>query len=162
MLFALGLMVVTLVGHAAAQGALPDRTGLAAMTALALVTSAAVMSRKRSTLVVFTYLLVGQIALHMVASTTGAHTSHGVHGSVTFMVATHTLLALALTFVALHMDRIVAALQILGRTLLGRHVVALRVNAPAPRFFADTASPLTSYLGYSPHSRRGPPISACA
>lgn len=160
--FALGLVLVTLIGHTAAQGALPDFTGLVVMAALAFVTSMLVMSRKRSSVVVFSYLLAGQFALHLVATLTGAHGTDQVHASVTAMMVTHSLLALVLTFVAQHMDRIVEALRSLGRTILGRGVPLVLVRVRTHRGFATQSVFPGSYSGYSPHSRRGPPLLSCA
>ena len=161
-LFALGLLLITLIGHTAAQGALPDLVGLIVMSALALVTSSVVMARKRSNVTVFVYLLVGQFVLHLVATVTGSHGGHTAATSLIPMVVTHTLLALVLTLVAQHMDRIVAELRTLGQTLLGRHVVVRGITVTSPRAFPRTNTPLTSRARFSPHSRRGPPVSACA
>lgn len=162
MLFALGLLLITLIGHTAAQGALPDLVGLIVMSALALVTSTVVMAHKRSSAAVFAYLLVGQFVLHMVATYTGSHAAHGASVSTSVMVLTHTALALVLTVVAQHMDRIVAMFRTLGQTLLGRHVVVPGPVATLHRPLPITVAPLVSSEKFSPHSRRGPPVLSCA
>lgn len=162
MLFALGLLLITLIGHTAAQGALPDLVGLIVMSALALVTSSVVMARKRSNVTVFVYLLVGQFVLHLVATVTGSHGGHTAATSLIPMVVTHTLLALVLTLVAQHMDRIVAELRTLGQTLLGRHVVVHGFVVTSRRPLPITVAPLISSGKFSPHSLRGPPVLSCA
>lgn len=162
MLFALGLLLITLIGHTAAQGALPDLVGLIVMSALALVTSTVVMAHKRSSAAVFAYLLVGQFVLHMIATITGSHGAHASSMSMTAMVLTHTALALGLTFVAQHMDRIVAMFRTLGQTLLGRHVVVHGIVVTSHRPLPVTVAPLISSGKFSPHSLRGPPVLSCA
>lgn len=161
--FSLILVTLTLIGHTAAEGALPDRLGLALMVVLGFVLANMVMSRKRSTAAVMVFLLGGQAVLHLAATLTSAHNVHSAHGNSVSMVSAHVLLALLATAAVQRMEAIVDAFVALARTILG---CAIRMK-PLPTSIGAVGvhapRSLTSMLNAHAYSLRGPPaLVACA
>lgn len=77
--------LLTLLGHSAGGGALPDLTGLSVAMVLALALGVAVAGRRRGLPALLALLVAGQVLLHLVLSVT-AH-AHGGSLNLTMLVS---------------------------------------------------------------------------
>jgi len=163
LVFSLILVTLTLIGHAGAEGSLPDRLGLALMVVLGFVLASVVMSRKRSTAVVLFYLIGGQAALHGAATVTSAHSVHVSHGNSVSMVSAHLILALLATIAVQRMESIVDAFVSLARTILGHAVRVVPLPLSTATIGVRFPTSLASLLDSHAYSLRGPPaLTSCA
>lgn len=98
------LTVLTLGGHAAGSGTLPDGLGLALVAGLAFSLTYAVSDQRRSLPWLLAYLLGGEALLHVVLTFTGGHLHGGTSLPATAMLAGHALAAVLAAFVLAYAD----------------------------------------------------------
>lgn len=149
------MLLLTVVGHAAGQGAIPGPDGLGIAAVLSFAFATAVSSR-RVPLVRLVLVLVGsQIVLHVVLDTT-AH--HATWPPTTAMVVGHACSAVLAALVIWRGEECVARWLAYLAQAIGRHCAPVEL----PRSTA-TATHVTSltrparYLHYI-LVRRGPPV----
>lgn len=153
------LIVLTLAGHTAASGALPDVPALALTALIATALTAAVSERRMTLPAMLAYLVGAEALLHVVLAVAG----HG-HGSLlpsASMITAHLMAAVGSALVLVEAERILDRWLVLLRRALGSAFPALR-PIPAPLTGAVVTGPLTSTLLTLLHARelRGPPAAA--
>ena len=112
------LVILTLAGHTAGQGAL-DPLGIVLVAVLSGGLSLATTHRRMTWATVLISLVLGQALLHLVLTFTSAH-GHASSGMApTLMFAGHTIAALAATFVIVNADAVIRCWLALLRATLG-------------------------------------------
>jgi hypothetical protein len=169
--------LLTVAGHAAGGGALPDLAVLAVLLPLLAGALTAVADRSRSAVGALAVLGGGQLALHQLIEALSpagdpAHGAHGVHlvaASGTAAVAAppgfvmfgaHAVATLVIAAALRFADRAVAAVRAALRRVVPRRLTPLSADRPLPTL--ATAGPAIS-LGLArtlavAHVRRGPPV----
>jgi hypothetical protein len=163
--FAVPLVLLTAIAHAAVGGALPSLLGLAVLITMAVALSLPAARAKLSVFRVLALYLGGQFLLHVVMTFLGGHSraADAEHGWLpsTPMSAAHIAAAIAMTGVVTYFDRALNSLHRMARTLLGAWSVTVpSPSVPCSTTIRDAAVAIAAHLSVDAHRWRGPPIAA--
>lgn len=157
----LGLVLLTLIAHAAADGTLPGIFGLSVACVLAVALAVPITRGQITPALTLTYFIGGQFLLHAVMALSGPHTGHVQWLPSPSMAASHVLAAVALTLCALYFDRAWEVAVRMARTLLGGVVGASPGAVSYLRRIPSEHRSLAVSLFFDGGLRwRGPPIAA--
>lgn len=149
-------LLLTLSGHAAAGGGLPDLAGLAVVAAVSVAVAVAVARRPIRASAVAPLLLAGQAVSHVVLSV-GVHHSAG-SGPPVAMALWHLCAAVGAAAVLAHADRLIERWLTMWSTVLGapwtthRPLGSFRARPADPSDVTPTLQALRFLV-----TRRGPP-----
>ena len=157
----LGLVLLTLMAHTAAEGTLPGAFGLSISCALAVALAIPSARGRLTPSLTFIYLVGGQFLLHAVLALSGSHAGHVQWFPSPSMAASHVLAAVALTVLALYFDHAWEAAARMARTLLGGLAsVAPEAILNLGRIATERGSLALSLFFDGGLRWRGPPIAA--
>lgn len=164
LLTSVALTILTIAGHTAGGGGLPDPIGLVVVSGLAFGLAYAVSAHGMAAARLLAFLLAGQAFLHLVLTLASTH-AHGMGAASPdprAMIAGHVVAAVLAAGVLTRCDALVERWLVLLSVMLGAPIRA-RVDVPeGTRLSASTIAPAsrlrTALLRSA--SRRGPPAGA--
>jgi hypothetical protein len=157
----LGLVLLTLIAHAAADGSLPGAFGLLVTSVIAVALAAPIARGRLSPALTLTFFIGGQFLLHVLMAMTGSHAGHAEWLPSPSMATSHVLAAAALTILALYFDHAWEAAERMARTLLGGLAIVAPDTIINRGRIATQRGSLALSLFFDGGLRwRGPPIAA--
>lgn len=157
----LGLVLLTLIAHAVADGSLPGAFGLLVTSVIAVALAAPIARGRLSPALILIYFVGGQFLLHVLMALTGSHAGHAQWLPSPSMAASHVLAAVALTLCALYFDHAWEAAARMARTLIGGIVAAAPASVKHLERVPTEHRSLAPSLFFDGGLRwRGPPITA--
>lgn len=114
--FASVMAPLGLAGHSLADGSIPGGASIALVIAASLALSMPAVSKRRTVLWAFLYLVGAQALIHVILSF--SHVSHG-YSSPWSMVLFHVGAAAIASIVLIHLDHVIESFIEWGRGILG-------------------------------------------